>query len=178
MSRLQNFLPGIIACLLLLNLGCQALKTDVSKQSDLVKQQRIDMLYQKLSSDFDDIPLINAVELRQLQDLQKFLIVDVRPARERNISIIPGAISQEEFEQQRDLYQEKPIVVYCTIGYRSGKYAKELYQQGFQVKNLVGGLLAWSHIQGELVNNNGVTSQVHVYKKKFQLVADGYQAVW
>jgi len=146
--------------------------------SDIVKQEKIDTLYQDLTSNFDNVSGITAQELRQRQDQNKLLIVDVRPDLERNISIIPGAISKEEFEKHSDLYQIKPIVVYCTIGYRSAKYAMELSQQGFQVINLAGGILAWSHIQGELVNNAGATSQVHVYKRKFQLVADGYQAVW
>ncbi len=177
--RFKKFLPEIIiACLLIFNFGCQALRTDPLRQSDLAKQKRIATLYQKLASEFEDIAIINASELQQKQDQEKLMIVDVRPDHERNISIIPGAISQAEFEKHSDLYKVKPIVVYCTIGYRSGKYAKELYEQGFQVSNLVGGILSWSHIQGDLVNNTGATNQVHVYKQRFKLVADGYQAVW
>ncbi len=177
--RLQNLLPEIIiACLLVFNFGCQAFKNDPSTQPDLFKQEKIDTLYQKLTGDFDDVSEMTVRELQDFPDEKQILIVDVRPDQERNISIIPGAISKEEFEKHSDLYKVKPIVVYCTIGYRSAKYAKELYQQGFQVMNLVGGILSWSHIQGELINNTGETSQVHIYKKKFQLVADGYQAVW
>ena len=177
--RLQNLLPEIIiACLLVFNIGFQAFKTDSSTKPDLFKQEKIDTLYQKLTSDFDDVSEITARELQDFPDEKQILIVDVRPDQERNISIIPGAISKEEFEKHSDLNKVKPIVVYCTIGYRSAKYAKELYQQGFQVMNLVGGILSWSHIQGELINKAGETSQVHIYKKKFQLVADGYQAVW
>lgn len=35
------------------------------------------------------------------------------------------------------------VVPYCTVGYRSGKYAEALQKEGFQVANLACSILGW-----------------------------------
>lgn len=151
-----------------------------TSSSEIAKQQTIDRLYQKLAREFPEVSEMSVSQLRQHQQTQKIVLVDVRPPEERAVSIIPGAISTTELEANLDFYQKYPIVVYCTIGYRSGKYVQKLAekQQNLELYNLKGSLLAWSHIKGELVNDSGNTNQVHVYSPKWQLVADDYQAVW
>ena len=53
-----------------------------------------------------------------------------REKEERAVSIIPGASSAEEleddFEKQQDDGKETIVVCYCTIGYRSQKKVQEL----------------------------------------------------
>lgn len=77
----------------------------------------------------------------------------------------------------------KRIVVYCTIGYRSGKYAMELAGQGIRAENLEGGILSWSHAGGpfQVRNDAGLatpTRRVHVYDKGWNLLHPDYEAVW
>ena len=75
--------------------------------------------------------------------------------------------------------REKEIVCYCTIGFRSGLFAKKLGGRGIPASNLKGSLLAWTYEQGELVDAaGGSTKQVHTYGRRWALAADGYQAVY
>ncbi|MEO1465267.1 MAG: rhodanese-like domain-containing protein, partial [Cyanobacteria bacterium J06633_1] len=69
-------------------------------------------------------------------------------------------------------------IAYCTIGYRSGLYAQKLAQQGIEVLNLEGSLLAWSHVGGELVNATGRTNKVHVFGRQWRLTSEDYEPVW
>ena len=73
------------------------------------------------------------------------------------VSRIPGAVTAAEFESNLEQYQDAVAIAYCTIGHRSGLYAQKLQQQGINVFNLEGSLLAWTHAGGELVNAEGTT---------------------
>lgn len=46
------------------------------------------------------------------------VLIDVRTEAEREVSRIPGAISEDEFWQHKEQYWDHIIVPYCTIGYR------------------------------------------------------------
>ena len=123
-------------------------------------------------------PEITVPEVLEAVQTERVILVDAREAVERDVSIIPGAISRQQFEQNAETYRANRIVVYCTIGYRSGQFVKELAAKGFRAFNLRGGILAATHAGQELVSKRGPTRRVHVYCEKWNLVADGYQAVW
>ena len=67
-------------------------------------------------------------------DRAETVLVDVRTARERKISLLPGAITKAEFEERREEFKDKLIVSYCTIGFRSGVYTVDLGKRGFRAK--------------------------------------------
>jgi rhodanese-related sulfurtransferase len=146
-------------------------------QPDSWKQEQIDRMYDRYSEKFPEVKSITASQLQQWQSSQKIILVDVRTPKEREVSIIPNAITSEEFEQNFDLYRHHKIVVYCTIGYRSGKYAQK-YPNNLQIFNLEGGILAWSHLGGKLINDRGNTNKIHVYGDRWKLAPENYRAVW
>ena len=164
--------------IVLTSFGCQQ---NVVVQSEVDKRSLITTMYQKYAQEFPSVEGITVEDLQQLQQQnKKIVLVDVRPTKERAVSIIPGAITQAEFEENLDKYRnsDATIVAYCTIGYRSGKYAQKLKQQGINILNLEGSLLAWSHSRGGLVNDAGSTNKVHVFSPQWQLTADNYEPVW
>ena len=114
----------------------------------------------------------------QMGSLEDPVVVDVRPAQERKVSWIPGSIDKETFEAHPEQYRDRPVVTYCTIGARSGVYAKKLQNDGWDVRNLHGSLLLWTHAGLPLENAEGPTKTVHTYGKQWALVAEGYTAVW
>lgn len=59
------------------------------------------------------------------------------------VSRLPGSLSAAEFEAQRADFEGKTVVCYCTVGYRSSAYAAKLRQQGWEAKNLEGGVIRW-----------------------------------
>ena len=143
------------------------------------KQQNIEQLYQQYAQEFPSVSGISVAQLQQLQQQgQKLTLVDVRSQHERAVSIIPGAITIEKFEHNLKQYQDTTVVAYCTIGYRSGKYAQKMSQQGIKILNLEGSLLAWSHLKGKLISDRGVTQKIHVFSRRWQLTARDYEAVW
>lgn len=164
-----------ISILVTASIGCR----DTGIKSDRARLHQILTLYEGYAREFPQVAEITVPELQQRQQQgAKVVLVDVRTPEERAVSVIPGAISQEEFEGNLHQYRDSLIVAYCTIGYRSGKYAQSLQQRGIEVFNLPGSLLAWSHFQGELTNATGITNQIHVFDRQWQLTAKDYQPVW
>jgi sodium/bile acid cotransporter 7 len=143
------------------------------------KQARIDELYEGYKKKFPEAPETTVETLRErLDGPEPPVLVDVRGADEREVSTIPGALSREEFEARREELSGREVVTYCTIGYRSGLYTRKLVDEGWKASNLRGSIVAWTHIGGVLVKNGAPTRRVHVYGRKWNLVADGYEAVW
>lgn len=109
---------------------------------------------------------------------ESWTIVDARTPLERQVSVIPRALSREAFEAHRDEYAKGPILVYCTAGCRSGAYAKELRQSGLNAFNLRGGVLAWAMNGGPFVEPNGEPiARVHVHGERWNVLPPRYEAV-
>ena len=146
--------------------------------SDQAKRQKIEAIYQKASGSFPGIEAITADKLQELLREGSVVLVDVREPAEQQVSMIPGAITVEQFEQQCDRHKDATVVSYCTIGGRSGHYTRMLADRGFKAVNFKGAILAWTHIGGPLQNAEGPTRNVHVHSRKFNFIADGYEPVW
>ena len=92
---------------------------------------------------------IDVVELKEKIDRgDDFVLIDVREPHEYRICNIPGAqlIPLGEFPKHvAELDAAADIVIHCRSGVRSAKACAVLRQAGFQhVRNVVGGILAWS----------------------------------
>ena len=60
-------------------------------------------------------------------------------------------------------------MVYCTVGYRSGKVVEQLRKAGYKnVYNLHGSIFEWVNEGNKVVNAKGVTTnRVHTYSKEW-----------
>ncbi|MEO1002121.1 MAG: rhodanese-like domain-containing protein [Cyanobacteria bacterium J06638_7] len=105
------------------------------------------------------------------------LLVDVREPREQAVSMLPGAISRQAFERGRERYRQRLIVPYCTIGLRSGVYARQLIAEGFSARNLAGSALAWAHAGLPFEAGGKPTRRLHVYGADWNLLPRGYEPV-
>lgn len=141
--------------------------------------ERIEELYRSYKLSFPGVPDVRPAELDAFRARDPIVLVDVREPEERAVSVLPGAISREEYEARRGELGDRTVVAYCTIGYRSGVYVAELRRAGVDARNLAGSVLAWTHAGKPLVDGVGTTRRrVHVYGSDWNLVADGYEAVW
>ncbi|PTN12325.1 rhodanese-related sulfurtransferase [Nitrosomonas aestuarii] len=141
----------------------------------------VETAYALVKLEFDDLPEISSQSLYALSSDEDsdHIIVDVRTLEERQVSIIPGAIDETHFERNLSGYQNKKIIVYCTIGYRSGYYTQSLRQKGLDAYNLSAGILGWTHINGRLFNSQGkATKRVHIYSRPWDLALKNYIAVY
>lgn len=147
-------------------------------RSDPERLQRIKKMYSICRRMLPEAPEISAAELVERRQREKIVVVDVRSPEERAVSMIPGAISCKEFEAHKQEYRDLPIVAYCTLGFRSGRYVAQLRREQFDASNLAGAILAWTHAGEPLVDGHGETRRVHVYGRRWNLVASGYEGVW
>ncbi len=139
---------------------------------------RVMAMYGDYKTEFPDVPEVLVEELVEKQKNQNVVLVDNRDSDEIEVSMIPGAITGEEFLSNVEDYNDDSIVIaYCTIGSRSGLFAKRL--QGKKVYNLRGGVLAWAHAGKTFIDSQGKqTIRVHVYGPQWDLLPEGYKAIW
>jgi rhodanese-related sulfurtransferase len=129
-------------------------------------------------------PIIKAAELKAILEDSNLVLIDVRKPREQEVSMLPHALTTTGFAEKfrHGIPKEKRLVVYCTIGYRSGKYAEELAKQGIKAENLEGGVLAWSFAGGKFLVRDAKgewseTNRIHVYDPEWNIVHPDYVGV-
>lgn len=114
---------------------------------------------------------------------QPFLL-DTRTPQEWAVSRLPAArvVDVQAFEvaQLDSLPRDTPIVLYCSVGYRSGEVGKKLQEAGFlQVYNLYGGILEWKNSGYPLLTPAGdTTEQVHTYSSYWATFLEEGEAVY
>jgi rhodanese-related sulfurtransferase len=92
---------------------------------------------------------VNTLEATMLMNKKDSLVLDVRAADEFSQGHILSArnIPLDELERRLkeiERYKEKPVIISCAVGNRSGSAASLLRKQGFtNVVNLSGGIAAW-----------------------------------
>lgn len=126
-----------------------------------------------------DAPWVTVEDYLADGQRDRIVLVDNRAARERAVSYIPGSITRAEFERDAGQYRDRPVVVYCTVGCRSGRYATKLRKRGFDARNLGGGVLAWAFADQRFIGPDGAdTRRVHVYGRRWNALPDGFEPVW
>ena len=157
-------------------MGQQSLSSN--ELNDTEKRQKIEAMYQGYKENFPEVQDISPREEIKLSQTRKVVFIDVRETQEQAISMLPDAIPAKEFLKNPDKYKGYLKVAYCTISYRSGKFAQKLRKEGITVYNLQGGLLAWVHDGGKVYHNKMESKRIHVYGPKWNLGPADYEAVW
>ena len=154
----------------------------LAADSTAVNQARLDKIYRMYDAykkrAFPTAPDITVENFLQWQNQDSIILVDVRSRKERRVSMIPNAISQKAFDKNRARFKQRKIIVYCTIGYRSGEQVVKLRKKGLDAYNLIGGVLAWAHAGQFFAAPDGDSLRFHVYGKKWNLAPEKYKAVW
>lgn len=105
--------------------------------------------------------------------LGKYQILDARAKDEYQVSHIPGAqwVGYKDFDHKRvnSLSKSSPVVIYCSVGYRSEKIAERLRKKGFeQVYNLYGSIFEWINRDYPVVRaDSAATDSIHTYNKEW-----------
>jgi rhodanese-related sulfurtransferase len=102
-----------------------------------------------------------------------FIFLDAREEGEYEVSHIPRAIligyDNFQISSLDNISKEDPIIVYCSIGYRSDIIGGKLKKAGYKkVYNLYGSIFEWVNQGHEIVNNKGEpTKNLHTYNRKW-----------
>jgi sodium/bile acid cotransporter 7 len=170
--------PLWIVVFLLLGIVCSSPGLSEERLTDAERLQTIYRMYDDYRESFREVQDISPQMAMKLTKSSKVVFVDVREAREQQVSMIPGAVTEQEFMKNLDKYRNHIVIGYCTISYRSGRLAKKLRRQGIIMANLRGGLLAWVHEGGKVVDSKGETKRIHVYGDKWNYPPESYEAFW
>ena len=98
------------------------------------------------------------------------VLLDVREQEEYEVSHLKDALratsEQEALEALEGVPPDRPVVLYCSVGYRSSEMAGFLQKRGFdKVYNLEGSIFAWAN-EGKPVYRGGERVQVvHPYDR-------------
>ena len=117
------------------------------------------------------VPFISSAKLKG--NYNDYIILDSRELNEYKVSHLENAIwvGYNDFNihnTSKKTPLNKPIVLYCTIGYRSEKIGEKLLKKGYQVYNLYGGIFEWKNNDNTVVNNSkNNTNQVHCFNKNW-----------
>jgi rhodanese-related sulfurtransferase len=90
---------------------------------------------------------MTAKEVQQyIENGEKLNIIDVRDVNEVKVGRITGIthipLGLLEF-RTHELDKSKPYIIVCRSGGRSGQATQYLERQGFDVTNMMGGMLSW-----------------------------------
>lgn len=155
-SRLKYFLP-LVALLVVITIAAFA--------SDLING----------FGALHGVKNLSTRESIELTNKEALLIVDVRQREEFEVSHMRGAVLVEDIDFE-SLKTDQPILLYCTVGFRSTELGTTLTNKGFShIYNLDGGLIRWKN-KGQPVYNmqEQSTDSVHVYSGLFGfLLTDG-----
>ena len=129
---------------------------------------------------------VKTISPSDLNRQSNVLVLDARERPEYDVSHLPNAvfIGYNSFEKKTldTVPKDKPIVVYCSIGYRSEKIGEKLKKMGYtKVYNLYGSIFEWLNQGYPIVDKNGQpTNKVHTYNKAWsRWIEDGKaEKVW
>lgn len=151
----------IVALLIGLFLGFQG----ISQVSNPKFKRKIDWLLK------ESVPFISVEDLKKNKD--QYVLLDARELNEFKVSHIENAkhigYDKPDYTVLEGLAKDCPIVVYCSIGYRSEKIGEELQKRGYQkVLNLYGSIFEWTNKSYPIKDdNNQPTNKIHTYSKKW-----------
>ncbi len=120
---------------------------------------------------FPHVKQINCNQLAQLlsdSEKPRPLLLDVRSPAEYGVSHIETAVHidplTEDLAAVSTVSQDRPIVVYCAVGYRSAKLAQRLDEAGMKrIYNLSGGIFQWANEGKPIFQDKHPTQLVHAY---------------
>jgi rhodanese-related sulfurtransferase len=114
---------------------------------------------------------VPAYDVDSLRKHPEYVVLDARESSEYKVSHIAGAIhcGYDDFDKSvlDSLDKTQPVLVYCSIGFRSEKIAERLQKAGFKrVYNLYGSIFEWTNRGYPLVDEHGQpTQRIHTYNQ-------------
>jgi rhodanese-related sulfurtransferase len=165
-------LAASVLCLLAVQTGC----------SQELTWKAVDHM---IASDFPEASFITTDSLAErLSDTTtaRPTLLDARSPEEYAVSHLPGAHRVDPTAPTvpalDTLSRDAPIVVYCSVGYRSARVTTRLQEQGFtNVRNLRGSIFRWANEGRPVVRDGTPVRAVHPYDRTWgRLLNDSLHA--
>lgn len=130
-------------------------------------------LIETIRKDFPTVQQLSTSELSAwLQNTNKVrpCLIDTRAKKEFEMSHLQGALHADSLRSLEALKidPQTPVVLYCSVGYRSSKLATAWMQKGrTNLFNLEGSIFAWANEGRPVYQGSKQVHQVHPYDKKW-----------
>ena len=103
-------------------------------------------------------------------DKKQPILLDIREENEYAVSHLAGARhlppDATDFSLLDGVPRDTPLVLYCSVGYRSSKMAQQLQEMGFtDVSNLEGSIFTWANEGRPVIHEGEPVHAVHPYNK-------------
>ncbi|MEQ9424072.1 MAG: rhodanese-like domain-containing protein [Cyclobacteriaceae bacterium] len=121
---------------------------------------------------------VHTISVQKSQGESNAIFIDAREKGEFEVSKIRGSkwVGYSDFDLARfdSLPKNSPLIVYCSVGYRSEKVAEKLRSVGFDnVSNLYGGIFEWVNEGYDIVDSSSmVTNKIHGYDRLWSIWLD------
>ncbi|MDX1407138.1 MAG: rhodanese-like domain-containing protein [Saprospiraceae bacterium] len=154
---MNKLISTVLFTLLVMSVSAQAICTDPAFDNQVRRYLK------------QTVPVMDVDTLANI--MQSVMILDARDLEEYQVSHIPGArhigYKQLDLAVLNGLPKETPIVVYCSIGYRSERVGERLREMGYpHVHNLYGSMFEWVNRGRPVTDATGTpTNRVHGYSK-------------
>ncbi|MEM1129846.1 MAG: rhodanese-like domain-containing protein [Pseudomonadota bacterium] len=132
-------------------------------------------------SHFPDAAQVSVVDLADaLEGTDAPVLIDVREPAEYAVSHLPGAFHAQGAALRAlvdEIGADRPVVLYCSVGYRSSREAQALRRKGFEnVSNLDGSIFEWANTGHVLVQGGPEaetpTDFVHPFNDKWGVLLE------
>ena len=102
--------------------------------------------------------------------VERPLLLDVREKEEYEVSHLKDAVlavsEKEALKALEGIPPDRPVVLYCSVGYRSSEMAGFLQKRGFEkVYNLEGSIFAWANEGKPVYRGEERVQVVHPYDR-------------
>ncbi len=165
----MKYIASIICLLFIMMIVTQGCSQTIPAERGKVINKEFD---EKISGMINfTVPTIGVTELHNIHN--EVFIFDTRKREEYEVSHIPGAkyLGYNDFEADRlkEVPKDAPVVLYCSIGYRSEKIGEKLQALGFtNVRNVYGSIFEWANQGYPLVDmQEKPTKKLHTYNKNW-----------
>jgi rhodanese-related sulfurtransferase len=160
-------------------LACSIISVMVGAVSAILMSKRrlpndLGELKAKIRAKYPAVPQMQPAELAQklVQPQDTPLLLDVRSEAEFKVSHLPNARRVEDADEALKLVEhenkQRPIVAYCSVGYRSSAAVKALREAGFiNASNLEGSIFEWANQDRPLERDGAPANQVHPYDEEW-----------
>lgn len=136
---------------------------------------RLNEIHSEIRDRYPRVQHIDAGQLTETAD-SEFVLFDVREQKEFDVSHIPNAIripprmsAEAFFAQFGDQVADKTIILYCSVGERSSRFARRLQRSEsatpYKILNLKGGIFNWHNLGKSLTNEAEVTEEIHGFDR-------------
>jgi len=137
-----------------------------------VRPQDIDQIKKITRLSFPRVQQTSTETLaRWMAEGDSLLLIDVRAAKEFQVSHLYGALNFQSATRIWKIIQERGpsrTVLYCSVGFRSSRIAEVLLQREVSnVSNLEGSIFAWANEDRPVYQGETAVPKVHPYGRRW-----------